>query len=331
MGNGLIFGRGLRGALYLSALAVAAAAGLCSATAHADPLDPVGGNTIAVWRPSNGTWFVLNRVTGATRSQQWGTEGDIPVPADYDGDGTTDFAVWRPSTGQWWVINSSNGQGWVLEWGIAGDVPVPGHYLNHNAVDIAIWRPSDGTWWLLDTTTGASYVRQWGTAGDVPVPGSYHVPPPPPPPAFLRYPTPAFAVWRASSGMFFVNDVDSAATSSRRWGEIGDIPVPGDYNSDGVTDFAIWRPSDGMWWIIQSNFWTAPDGGTVKTAQWGEATDIPVPNDYDGDGKTDVAVWRPSTGNWHIIKSSDGNVITQQWGTSGDVPVRFYVAPPPIE
>ena len=44
-------------------------------------------------------------------------------------------------------------------------------------------------------------------------------------------------------------------------------------------------------------------------------------DDYDGDGKTDLAVWRPSDGSWHITNSSTSTTRTALWGRKGDIPV----------
>ena len=57
------------------------------------------------------------------------------------------------------------------------------------------------------------------------------------------------------------------------------------------------------------------------TQQWGEGTDWPVPGDYDGDGRTDIAIWRPATHEWWIIDSSTWTVRSQLWGDPGDWPV----------
>ncbi len=40
--------------------------------------------------------------------------------------------------------------------------------------------------------------------------------------------------------------------------------------------------------------------------------------DYDGDGKTDVSVWRPGDGIWYILQSLSSSVRAQGWGLTND-------------
>jgi hypothetical protein len=56
---------------------------------------------------------------------------------------------------------------------------------------------------------------------------------------------------------------------------------------------------------------------------WGLGSDIPVSGDFDGDGQTDIAVFRPDDGSWHILTSSSGfsSHFNYQFGVSTDTPV----------
>jgi sugar lactone lactonase YvrE len=77
----------------------------------------------------------------------------------------------------------------------------------------------------------------------------------------------------------------------------------------------VWRPSNGTWYRLPSS------GTTPVATQWGLSGDIPVPGDYDGDGKIDFAVFRPSTASWWIVSSKTSVASVQTWGISGDIPV----------
>ena len=82
---------------------------------------------IAVFRPSGGRWYILNSSNNTSSSRQWGANGDIPVPGDYDGIGKPEMAVFRPSNGVWYILNSSNNTSRSVQWGANRDIPVPGY------------------------------------------------------------------------------------------------------------------------------------------------------------------------------------------------------------
>jgi subtilisin family serine protease len=46
-----------------------------------------------------------------------------------------------------------------------------------------------------------------------------------------------------------------------------------------------------------------------------------APYDFDGDSISDVSIYRPDSGYWHILRSSDGGYDATRWGLGDDIPV----------
>ncbi len=65
--------------------------------------------------------------------------------------------------------------------------------------------------------------------------------------------------------------------------------------------------------------------GTIFRVVDAQPLHVSGSSDFDGDNQSDIVVWRPSTGVWWVVNSSDGAVVTRQWGAGyaphHDVPV----------
>jgi subtilisin-like proprotein convertase family protein len=101
-----------------------------------------------------------------------------------------------------------------------------------------------------------------------------------------------------------------------------DAPV--DFDGDGRTDFAVVRnigasPSGAtnqVRWFYNLN-----GSGSTIAKDWGIATDVFVPEDYDGDGKDDIAVWRTgaaTTAAFYILQSQTNTLRVDRFGQTGD-------------
>lgn len=241
-------------------------------------------NAVMSFRPASAQWLRLGAVPIT-----FGRAGDLPVPADYDGDGSIDLAVFRQSSGSWHIRGGA-----TVTFGRRGDIPVPADYNGDGAADIAVYRPLDSTWYIY----GGGRLR-FGRTGDVPMAADGD-----------RDGRADLFVFRPTTGFVYRTDlVDNRVHAERdsRWRR-GDAPVFEDRTGEGA-GVSLYRASTRTWF--------PPAHAAVV---FGRVGDVPVPADYNIDGKTEFAVYRPSTGQW-IVRG--GATVTL--GARGDIPL-----PPPI-
>ncbi len=200
---------------------------------------------------------------------------------DYDGDGMTDYSTLR-----------------------FPNVAPPGTsqitYWNRNSQGLA-----------------SNQTYNWGNANtDFPCPGDYD-----------GDAEDDFCVYRAGASagqqsFFIITRSSDLAVQWIPFGIFGDQAVNRDYDGDGKTDIAVFRlgasaAAQTRWFILNSSdqSLTLRDFGT--TGNGTTTFDTPIPGDYDGDGKFDIAVYRfglNPANNYIVLRSSDGVVTYRQWG-----------------
>jgi len=209
---------------------------------------------LAVYNAVSGTWYI--RSLGPvgldnppiTFGQEWGGDGLVAVPGDYDGDGIYDLAVYDLVTGDWYIrslgpVGPDNppivfGQ----NWGGVGMTPVPGDYDGDGLFDLAVYDRATGSWFILPLGAGDPLVfgEVWGTATAIPVPGDYD--------GDGRF---DMAHYEPATGNWSIKSLNGSAPIAvdEQWGGSDLIPVPGDYNQDGKYDLAVYDFVTGTWYI----------------------------------------------------------------------------------
>lgn len=218
---------------------------------------------------------------------------------DFDGDGKVDFLVGRMAdtrfgfvanksyeySAYFWTVYHSRSRNWQPEyegwfWDVwSKDIAFPANLGSPRDVQIR-YSFKLGKW--------ASHGSKGHLAGPsfeealLPLPYAGR---------FLEHSQYDLGVWSRHSGVWKIRSFPSGREYSMQWGRFEDIPVPGDYDGDGLDECAVWRPSDTTWYAKQIG---------VEEGAWswkfGTATCIPLPSDYNNDGRLDLAYWEPSQG-----------------------------------
>jgi hypothetical protein len=189
----------------------------------------------------------------------WGQTCDVPVPADYDGDGRTDVATFCPRTGLWNIFLSGSRQERVDQLGIGSDNLVPSDYDGDGMADVAVMRVEDSTWYVHYSKDDSLGTFTWDikvTCNDVMVPADYD-----------GDGLSDMSMYRVSSGYWVILESasgnyrtaqfgggvysgDSAETESSE--QNADLPMPGDFDGDGVLDIAVWNSKSKVAHVLPS-------------------------------------------------------------------------------
>ena len=324
-------GGGDTGSVTASNLSITGGSGNCTTVKRPLDYDGDGKTDPTTVRNTGGgpsgqiTWFT-HFSGGADRpAQPWGSATDFFVSGDYDGDGKQDIAVWRaaaPGATHWFILRSSNNTLLDVLFGQSGDDPtVTGDYDGDGKADPAVYRAGQNagdksTWYWLGSVDGLQHGYVFGQNGDFPAPGDYD--------GDNKY---DFVVQRngGGGGAIFFEHLTTAGDTALWFGTPTDSILPGYYDSDCKADIAVSRNSGGQYfWYIRNS----TDGSTTTYIFGTAGTDFYTQGDWDGDGKTDIGVWRPAvdpTQNFFYWRRSiDGALGSFEWGQNGDYPVANF-------
>jgi hypothetical protein len=236
-------------------------------------------DTIGYWESSS-TGFYMRNANGpgpVDISVSYGLSTDVPIVGDWDGNGSATVGIFRPSNFSWHLKNDHSPGGIpsitpFVFGGAAGDLPIVGDWDGDREDTIGLFRPSNGSWHIRNDNSGGMLhinLNGFGASGDLPVSGDWD-----------GDGIDTIGYYRPSNGGFYLRNNHtqdpmpmSAHITITGYGGVGDVPVTGDWNGDGIDDIGIYRPSNGTFHL---NF---PNGIYVFT--YGPSNRLPIAGNWD--------------------------------------------------
>lgn len=242
---------------------------------------PVVDDTIGVYVPASGTFFLRNANSGGPADvvASYGPAGATPLTGDWDGNGTDTLGIYVPSSGAFFLKNSNapGGADVVFAYGPPSStlIPVVGDWDGNGSVTAGLYAPSTGAFFLKNSNAGgaADIVFSFGAGGVglVPVIGDWN-----------GDGTDTIGVYDPVTGAFFVRNSNSSGAADTVFsfgaGGVGYMPIAGDWNNDGSDGVGLYSPSTGAFFLKN----TLGNGAADFSFFFGAGSQLPVAGDWNG-------------------------------------------------
>ncbi len=246
-------------------------------------LAPSGTDTVAVYVPASGAWFLKNANApgGADVVFTYGAGGGglVALRGDWDGDGDDTPGLYNPANGAFFLRNASSPGGadvvFTFGAGGAGYIPMVGDWNGDGDDTVGLYSPTTSVFFLRNENSpgGADAAFGFGAAGAgwLPISGDWN-----------GDGTDTIGLYVPATSSFFLRNANASGAADVVFGfgppASGWTPIVGDFDGDRDDTVGLYNASTGLFFLRNRNAAGAADA----TFGYGPPNANPLVGDWDG-------------------------------------------------